>query len=204
MFLNRLFSIKNLLYLIILILGSWQFGTGTFIFAKAQLAQYLLNNAWNKTIETQKRIKPWNWADTYPVAKISFREHKKEFIVLAGGNGRIMAFGPGHVSATPLPGNKGNSVIVGHRDTHFLILKNLHYGNVIDMQLPNNHFSYKVVNTFIVDHSQTEVMHNHGEELLTLITCYPFNSPHAGGPLRYVVQAVPIHVDNQKSTMTDL
>lgn len=189
MLLDRLFSLKNLIYLLVLILGSWQFGSGAYIYTKAQFAQYLLSNAWNETVKGQKQVKPWAWADTYPVAKLNFREHKKELIVLAGGSGHTMAFGPGHVNASPLPGNNGNSVIVGHRDTHFSILKDLYHGNIIDIHIHGKQLSYKVVNMFIVNQSQTGVMQNHGEELLTLITCYPFDSLDAGGPLRYVVQA---------------
>ena len=60
------------------------------------------------------------------------------------------------------------------------------------MQIPNKLISYKVVNSFIVDQSQSEVMQDFGSEQLTLITCYPFDALQAGGPLRYVVRAEPI------------
>jgi len=188
---NKLF-IRKYFILAIAVTGCWQFGTGSYIYAKAHLAQFLLENAWSKTIKGQKYVKPWSWADTYPIAKISFSESKKEFIVLAGGSGRTMAFGPGHVSATPLPGSNGNTVIVGHRDTHFSMLKDLQNGNIIDIQMTDTQHRYKIVNRFIVDQSNVDVMYDQGVELLTLITCYPFNSLQAGGPLRYVVQAVPI------------
>ena len=189
MLLNNLFSIKSLIYLVIIITGSCQFGAGTYIYVKAQLAQHLLNTAWNKTINGKVNVKPWNWADTYPVAKIIFANTKKEFIVLAGGTGRTMAFGPGHVSATPLPGNNGNSVIVGHRDTHFKILKNIKLGEIINLQTPENELSYTVTDIFIVHQKETQILQNLGREELTLITCYPFDSYQASGPLRYVIKA---------------
>ena len=189
MLLNNLFSIKGLILSLIIITGIWQFGAGTYIYAKAQLAQHLLNTAWNKTINGNVNVKPWNWADTYPVAKIIFGKTKKEFIVLAGGTGRTMAFGPGHVSATPLPGNNGNSVIVGHRDTHFKILKNIKLGEIINLQTPENELSYTVTDIFIVHQKETQILQNLGREELTLITCYPFDSYQASGPLRYVIKA---------------
>ncbi len=186
---NKILTIKKLIFIVIILAGSLNVGTGTYIYTKAQLAQYLLNSAWTKTATGLKQVKPWKWADTYPVAKINFKGFKKEYIILAGANGRTMAFGPGHLSSTPLPGNNGNSVIVGHRDTHFKVLKNLDYGDVINIQTQSKNLSYRVSTTFIIDQKQTEIMQNDGEELLTLITCYPFDSPHARGPLRYVVQA---------------
>ena len=191
MSLNKLTKLKRLGVLIIIAIGGWQFSSGTYIYAKAQLAQYLLTNAWTKTLDGNPKVKPWRWADTHPVAKITF-DNKLDYIILAGGSGRTMAFGPGHVSATPLPGNGGNSVIVGHRDTHFSVLKDLTPGDIIQVQIPNKQISYKVVNSFIVDQSQSEVMQDFGSEQLTLIPCYPFNALQAGGPLRYVVRAEPI------------
>lgn len=189
MLLNNLFTIKSLILSLIIIIGIWQFGTGTYIYVKAQLAQHLLNTAWNETISGNVNVKPWNWADTYPVAKLIFGKSKNEFIVLAGGTGRTMAFGPGHVTATPLPGNNGNSVIVGHRDTHFKILKTIKLGETINLETPENKLSYTVTKIFIIHQKETQIMQNLGREELTLITCYPFDSYQASGPLRYVIKA---------------
>jgi len=189
-FIKRHLVAKKLVILIILALGCWQFGSGTYIYAKAQVAQLMLNHAWSKTLKGEKKVTPWDWADTYPVAKISFAKHNKNYIILAGGTGRTMAFGPGHVSSSSLPGQGGNSVIVGHRDTHFSILQNLEHGDIINIQLENKNLSYTVADSFIVDKYQSEVMQEHGSEMLTLITCYPFNAMQAGSRLRYIVQAI--------------
>ncbi len=190
--LNKLFFVKNITFFTIILIACWQFGTGSYIYAKAQLAQYLLNSAWAKTLQGDNQVKPWDWADTYPVAKITFSKLKQHYIVLAGGNGRTMAFGPGHVSASPLPGNGGNSVIVGHRDTHFSVLKDLIRNDEIIVELPSKKVRYRVNYTFIVDQNQVEIMHDSGMEQLTLITCYPFDTPLTGGSLRYAVVANPI------------
>ena len=50
---------------------------------------------------------------------------------LAGVSGRTLAFGPGHVDGTPLPGDPGNSVLSGHRDTHFAFLRELRSGDIL-------------------------------------------------------------------------
>lgn len=187
--LSKSLSFKKLYVSAIIIAGCWLLSSGIYIHAKAQLAQLLLNNAWSKTLQGDSKVKPWNWADTYPIAKITFTNQQKHYIVLEGGSGHTMAFGPGHVSTSPLPGQGGNSVIVGHRDTHFTALKDLTLGDGIQLQLPNKDLNYKVVNTFIVDQNQSEILLDDGSELLTLITCYPFEAIQPGGPLRYVVQA---------------
>ena len=187
--LSKSLFFKKLCTPAIIIAGCWLLSSVFYIHAKAQLAQFLLNNAWSKTLQGDSKVKPWNWADTYPIAKITFTDQQEHYIVLEGGTGRTMAFGPGHVSATPLPGQGGNSVIVGHRDTHFTVLKDLALGDDIQLQFPNNYLHYKVVNTFIVDQNQSEVLLGNDSELLTLITCYPFEAIQSGGPLRYVVQA---------------
>jgi len=82
----------------------WQLGQGSYIQAKAWLAQVLIKQAWARTLEGEAQAKPWPWADTWPVARITVPGRDIERFVLAGANGRTIAFGPGHVFGTPLPG----------------------------------------------------------------------------------------------------
>ena len=114
--------------------------------------------------------------------------------VLAEASGRTMAFGPGHMSATPLPLEGGNSVITGHRDTHFAALQYLNPGDLIKVQTLEGQGEYQVTATFIVHQSQTQIIESNyfassGQDQLTLITCYPFNSLVPNPTLRYVVSA---------------
>ena len=192
MLINKYFSIK-VIVIVLIVLGCWQFSSGSYIYIKAQLAQLLLNSAWSKTVESNQKVKPWGWADTYPVSKITFGKAQEKYIVLAGGSGRTMAFGPGHVNATPLPGDGGNSVLVGHRDTHFSVLETLNKGDVILVETPHKNLKYRVSETFVIHEDQTKIMQNDGNDRLTLITCYPFDALSTGGPLRYVVIATPFH-----------
>ena len=57
---------KKLVFLIATI-GFSIFAYGTYIPAKAVLAQYLINDAWNDSIRTGEMQKPWGWADMHPV-----------------------------------------------------------------------------------------------------------------------------------------
>jgi sortase A len=94
-----------------------------YIYIKAESAQYLIADAWHKNLQSDVQHKPWPWADTYPVAVLII-EHQSWYI-LAGASGRNLVFAPTHVSSTPVPGELGNSMIIGHRDTQFSSLKKL-------------------------------------------------------------------------------
>jgi sortase A len=174
----------------LLCVGLWRFGQGSYIHAKAWLAQALMGRAWARTLAGEREAKPWSWADTWPVARLLVPELEVELFVLAGANGRAIAFGPGHVFGTPLPGETGNSVIGGHRDTHLAFLRELRPGVEILVERPDGaRRRYQVEAMRVLDKREVWVLENEGPTRLTLITCYPFDALRAGGPLRYVVTA---------------
>jgi sortase A len=174
----------------VLCLGFWQLGQGAYIPAKAWLAQELMQRAWHRAGEGIDQPVPWPWADTWPVARLSAMAGDVELIVLSGGSGRTLAFGPGHLSASALPGTQGNSVIAGHRDTHFNFLQYLGVGEslVIETASGRKHL-YKVTHVEVVDSRRSSLLLDTEESLLSLVTCYPFEAVEAGGPMRYVVTA---------------
>jgi sortase A len=168
----------------------WQLGETAYIHAKAWLAQRLIAAAWDKSRESGVGVKPWPWADTYPVARIDAPRQGARLMVLSGASGRTLAFGPGHVAGTPLPGENGNSVVSGHRDTHFAFLRELRSGDVLMVQAANGRVARYVVSAAEVVHRKDmRVLLDTGDDRLTLVTCFPFDSPVPGGPLRYVVVA---------------
>ena len=177
----------------LLTFGVWNVGHGAYIYAKARLAQHLLRQAWDNTRLGQVAVKPWPWADTYPVARLTAPQQGVDLIVLAGASGRTLAFGPGHVDGTPLPGAVGNSVLSAHRDTHFEFLRYVKLGDAINIENAKGQKTHYVVQaTRVVDQSDISVMRASAFEQLTLVTCYPFDAIRAGGPLRYVVSARPL------------
>src|SRR5258708_13003664 len=52
-------------------LGTWELGRGAWIQAKAWLAQSLIAHAWTRTLSGERQAKPWPWADTWPVARLT-------------------------------------------------------------------------------------------------------------------------------------
>ena len=154
--------------------------------SKALLAQVLLDRAWNETKGGARDVRPWPWADTFPVARLHLIEEGASFVVLSGASGRTMAFGPGHVDGTSYPGDTGNVAIAGHRDTHFSSLRDARTGDRIDLDTSSgDRLHYRVTGAGVAHERDTSFLRLRGDRL-TLITCYPFDAIRPGGPLRWV------------------
>ena len=183
-------SIRGWLVACLLCLGFWQLGQGAYIPAKAWLAQELMVRAWNRAAAGAEHPAPWPWADTWPVARLSAKSGEVDLIVLAGGSGRTLAFGPGHLSASSLPGEHGNSVIAGHRDTHFSFLRDVAIGESLFVEETGGvKHLYKIIGIDVVDSRRGSLLLDTESPMLSLVTCYPFDARVAGGSLRYVVTA---------------
>ncbi len=174
----------------LLCLGFWHLGSGAYIPAKAWLAQELMQRAWLRARQDVERPPPWPWADTWPVARLTAKSREIDLIVLEGGSGRTLAFAPGHLSASAMPGEVGNTVIAGHRDTHFRFLRDVEAGELLSIESTKGQkHVYKVLGAEIVDSRKGSLVLDTDTAMLTLVTCYPFEAREAGGPLRYVVTA---------------
>ena len=174
----------------LLALGFWQLGQGAYIPAKAWLAQELMQSAWLRMTAGSDRAAPWPWADTWPVARLRAPAHDVDLIVLSGGSGRTLAFAPGHLGASAVPGAAGNAIIAGHRDTHFAFLRDVTIGERVSLETPDGRaHAYEVIGADIVDSRKAGLALDTDGSFLSLVTCYPFDALDAGGPLRYVVTA---------------
>ena len=180
---------KKLLFLIAAI-GFSIFAYGAYIPAKAVLAQYLINDAWNDSIRTGEIHKPWEWADMHPVMKLSSSKHDQSFIVLSGDKGNSLAFAPGYNINSFMPHQGGTTVISGHRDTHFEFLENVSTNDVFEVTDRSNKTTrYLVSDIEIIDATKQNISIYSSVDELKLVTCYPFGALIAGGPMRYVVTA---------------
>ncbi|MGF1608229.1 MAG: class GN sortase, partial [Kiloniellales bacterium] len=161
------------------------------IHGKAWLAQILLERTWQASLADGGRaMRPWPWADTYPVARLKVPARGIDQIVLAGASGRSLAFAPGHLDGTARPGATGHSVISGHRDTHFRFLRDLAPGDAIELQRPDGLWRrYVVRDSQVIDARDARFSAGDGQAALTLVTCYPFDAILPGGRLRYLVFA---------------
>lgn len=171
------------------VLGGWHAGQGLYMNAKAELAQTLLEDAWDKSKQTGGPVKAWEWADTWPVARVSAPRVNGTAIVLAGASGEALAFGPGHLQNSAQPGSQGTSVIAAHRDTHFEFLKDMQIGDAVELEAQDGELhTYIVDDLKIVRADASGIDPSEPGKRLALVTCFPFNTTEQG-PLRYVVFA---------------
>ena len=171
-------------------------GQGSYIHAKALVVQMLLERAFTATIESGCEVKPWSWADTWPVARITVKRLDASAIVLAGSSGQALAFGPGHVEQTPDAGERGVALYAAHRDTHFRFLKDVVTGDEIAVTRNDGRtFRYRVTGTAVVRFDRSGIDPLAQGHRLILSTCWPFDTV-TPGPLRYLVQAEMIENSN--------
>jgi sortase A len=167
-------------------------GQGLWIPAKAALAQVLLERAFDRSLATGRPVKPWPWADTWPVARISFPRLHRAVIVLNGASGQALAFGPGHVAGTPSAGDRGTAVYAAHRDTHFAVLGQVRAGDEIAVQrIDGRQARFRVAGAQVVRWDASGVDPHAPGRALVLATCWPL-AARTHGPLRYLVWARPI------------
>lgn len=164
-------------------------GNAAYIEAKAGLAQVLLREAWTRSLAAATPQRPWPWADTFPVARLTVPRLGIDEIVLAGASGRTMAFGPALSTAAGEPGEPGNTVVSGHRDTHFAFLRELGKGDRVWIETREGRYAYAVEKREVVDSRRVRLETSVDDARLTLVTCWPFDALVPGGPMRYVVSA---------------
>jgi LPXTG-site transpeptidase (sortase) family protein len=122
------------------------------------------------------------------IADLSIPRVQLSAVVLHGSDAQTLRRGPGHLENTALPGESGNVVIAGHRDTFFWPLRDVQVGDDIFVGTPEGSFHYRVTSLRVVNPHDTTVLKPTDDPVLTLITCYPFwVLGHA--PDRFVVRA---------------
>lgn len=188
---------------------------------KAWLSQQLINHSWQQSMTAQKHlqeqqqkhgqdntsshklnshklnqqvtIKPWPWADTFPIAELAFSRLDKNIVVLNGGDPTTLAFSAGAVA----PFNQTNVakpfVVAGHNDSHFSFLQDIMMKDFIALTDVNGRKQlYQVESIDIVDASAGYLSLPTDAANLILITCYPFKSINNQSNERYVITATPL------------
>ena len=112
-------------------------------------------------------------------------------VVFEGTSEDTLTRGVGHLTGSAAPGQRGNLVLAGHRDTFFRELRGIRKGDNITIRSLDGKFRYRVESTAIVDPDQTEVLQAGAEPSLTLITCFPFRYI-GNAPQRFVVRATKV------------
>ncbi len=164
-------------------------GQGVAIHAKAFVAQILLDRAFARSLVENAPVKPWAWADTWPVAKVEVERIGLKAIVLKGGSGQALAFGPGHLEGTAIPGEDGIAVIAAHRDTHFARLAGMRLGDEIRLTRGDGiTVWFRVGGMSVTPWDASGIDPDAEGRWLVLSTCWPFDRAEPG-PLRFLVKA---------------
>jgi len=109
-------------------------------------------------------------------------------IVMEGTGKATLRHAVGHITGMALPGQPGNVGIAGHRDTYFRPLRNVRQDDIITFTTPAGEYRYRVVSTMVVGPRDVTVLDGSEDQILTLVTCYPF---YFAGPApdRFIVRA---------------
>lgn len=187
------------------LMGAVLIGDGAYIRAKAWLAQVLLERAFDRSIASGRPVKPWSWADTWPVARIEVKRLNARTIVLAGSSGQALAFGPGHLDQTAEAGERGVVVYAAHWDTHFRFLQNVAIGDVIEItRADGRRFRYRADSSSVVRFDQSGIDPTSERFELVLTTCWPFDALQSGDA-RYLLHATLLDADGaDQVSVTDM
>ncbi|MFA5622779.1 MAG: class D sortase [Candidatus Dojkabacteria bacterium] len=140
------------------------------------------------TSSTQKSIEESLSSDLQLTEKILEQQNTNlkissidvEGLIYEGLDANTMDIGFWHFPVSSFPGQKGNSVIIGHRyaklppstDTFFNLDK-VKVGDKIVVEQLDNLFTYIITDTKVVEKNDISILQNFDDYRLTLITCTP-------------------------------
>jgi sortase A len=124
-----------------------------------------------------------------PIGVIKIPKIHVDKTMVEGVSDAELRRGPGHYPSTPLPGQRGNAGIAGHRTTYgapFADIDQLEAGDDIVVETVQGTFYYKVMgDPLIVAPTDVQVLDDFGDNRLTLTACHPRYS----AAKRIIVQA---------------
>ncbi len=123
-----------------------------------------------------------------PLGRIEINSIGLTAMIQEGTGAKTLQRGVGHITGTAQLGHSGNVGLAAHRDTFFRKLRNIHEGEEIKLTTLDGSYDYRVELISIVEPGDSSVLRNSGGNILTLVTCYPFNYI-GSAPKRFIVRA---------------
>jgi sortase A len=123
-----------------------------------------------------------------PLGRIEISAVGLTAMVLEGADEGTLRRAVGHIRGAPLPGQQGNVALAGHRDTFFRELRKIRVNDEITLTTLSGSYRYRVDSTKVVKPEETEALEDSDYDILTLVTCYPFNFL-GSAPERFIVRA---------------
>ena len=159
-----------------------------YYYIKNYIAQQMIESAWIESKSKNEIIYPWSHAKAYPIGKIKMRDIDLSYTILGGDDSTALDLGISHLSNSAYPGKNGNICLAAHRDTYFKKLEKTQLNDIIEIEHLNGIDRYKVTDIEIASPEETMWIENSNDNLLTLVTCYPFNYI-GNAPMRWIVRA---------------
>ena len=160
--------------------------------ADAAVTQFALRDLWQQSEPRQRDVLELErrCPGAFPVFRLLAKKGDIDLVVLAGNSSRTLALGPGYLGSSALPGERGNTVITGRRDSHFRFLSSMEIDDSIVIEtLSGSRHLYRVIGVDVVDARRSSVVLDTPQPMLSLVTAYPFDPDEPGDRMRYVVTA---------------
>jgi sortase A len=162
---------------------------GLWIPVKAALAQVLLEHAFAAGQAAGKPAPPWPWADTAPIARLTVPRLGEAQIILSGGSGQALAFGPTELPTDLAGGPRGVTILAAHRDTHFRFMRDLRPGDEVEIErIAGDSQRYRITHFDTVRWDRFGYPFAPPRRVLALVTCFPFDAA-SRSPLRRIAWA---------------
>ena len=125
-----------------------------------------------------------------PIGLLTFPDSRAtEVAIYDGTDDAALERGAGHATDTALPGEPGNCVLFGHRDSAFRPMEQVEQGDTLLVETASGATRYTVHTMFVTTPEDAAFYEETEETRLTLVTCYPFRFV-GPAPERYVIIAM--------------
>lgn len=145
----------------------------------------------DKSLWSEKRIadyEKYDGADEVPEGILRIPSVDLELPVFAGTEEVNLTRGAGIIEGTAPLGTPGNTGIAAHRDGYFRALKDVSVGDTLVVETLSGQHDYRIDELLIVYPEDIHVLDPIDDNVITLVTCYPFY--YAGSaPQRFIVRA---------------
>lgn len=167
---------RNLVPTILILVGALLVGYVVSQYGEMYFEQKRMAEAWEQEQQKRAEESPTGQAHAQKddgMIRLVIPKIELTSFIVEGTNHKSLLIGPGHLTNTAEPGEAGNAVISGHRDTFFRHIHELEKGDQFFVERGGKRFVYQVTGKKIVEPNDLSVTRPSSDPQLTLITCYP-------------------------------
>lgn len=163
---------KSLLSYSLVVVGLLCVGKALFIVAEAEAHQSGVLRAFSEPDSGragEPKLPPG------AIARMRFPRLYREVNLWADADPDNLKKGPVWLHLTESFASTGNTVVAGHRDTHFRFLKDAKVGDIFEVEQDTLHYTFRISSIRIVGPTDRALLAPTETKTVTLVTCYPFH-----------------------------